>query len=137
MNPFPNQCPICESKQLTVNKFECRNCGTTFSGEFEPQRGQNPFGHLSPEHLEFVRVFIKCEGKLNRMEGELGLSYPTIRNRLGDVVRAMGFEPSKDEPAAPRPLTDEQRRKILDDLDAGALDADKAMKMLRGEQVDV
>ncbi len=29
------------------------------------------------------------------MEEELNLSYPTLRNRLFEVIRALGFEPGK------------------------------------------
>jgi hypothetical protein len=32
------------------------------------------------------------------MEDELGLSYPTIRNRLHEVIRALGFEPGGEKP---------------------------------------
>jgi hypothetical protein len=89
------------------------------------------FANLSPEQIEFVFTFVRCEGKINRMEQEVGLSYPTIRNRLHEVIRALGFEPGKDE--APE-VTEERRRSILDELNAGAISADVAMRMLRGEE---
>jgi hypothetical protein len=89
------------------------------------------FASLSPEQIEFVITFVRCEGKINRMEQEVGLSYPTIRNRLQEVIRTLGFEPGKEE--APE-MTEDNRRSILDDLNAGKINADVAMRMLRGEE---
>jgi hypothetical protein len=88
-----------------------------------------PFAQLSAEQIRFVETFVRCEGKINRMEGELGLSYPTIRSRLHEVIRAMGFEPGKDEPV---PNSVSSRREILDELDAGRLSFDEAMTLLKG-----
>jgi hypothetical protein len=65
------------------------------------------------------------------MEGELQLSYPTIRNRLHEVIRAMGYEPGKDEAVD---VTEERRRQILEDLDSGKISAENAMRVLRGEE---
>ena len=81
--------------------------------------------------MEFVEVFVCCEGKITRVETELSLSYPTIRNRLHEVIRAMGYEPGKDENV---PLDDGARRTILEDLDAGRVSAEDAMRILNGEE---
>lgn len=89
------------------------------------------FSNLSPEQMEFVFTFVRCEGKINRMEQELGLSYPTIRNRLHEVIRKLGFEPGRDE----TPEVDEEtRRDVIAELEAGKITADQAMRMLRGEE---
>jgi hypothetical protein len=82
--------------------------------------------------MQFIFTFVRCEGKINRMEQELGVSYPTIRNRLHEVIRALGFEPGKEESIE---ISDEKRRTILEDLDAGRISADAAMRILRGEEV--
>jgi len=58
-------------------------------------------------------------------------SYPTIRNRLHDVITAMGFELGKDETNL---ADEEKRRSVLDDLDTGKISADEAMRVLRGEE---
>jgi len=65
------------------------------------------------------------------MEQELSLSYPTIRNRLHEVIRALGFEPGKDEPVE---ISSEKRNSVLEDLESGKISADEAMRMLRGEE---
>jgi hypothetical protein len=74
-------------------------------------------------------TFVRCEGKITRMEDEIGLSYPTIRNRLHEVIRALGYEPGgADESPG---LSDQERQRILEDLDAGKIGADEAMRLLR------
>jgi hypothetical protein len=70
---------------------------------------------------------VRNEGKITRMEEEFGLSYPTIRSRLHEVIRSLGYEPGKESAAA---LTEEERRKILEDLDKGKITSEEAMRML-------
>ena len=75
-------------------------------------------------------TFVRCEGKLNRMEEILGLSYPTLKNRLNDVILALGFQPEKESPFK---LSAIQRQQILEDLEAGRIDTDQALRYLQGE----
>jgi hypothetical protein len=86
---------------------------------------------LTPEQLEFIFTFVRCEGKINRVEQELGVSYPTIRNRLSEVIRALGYEPGREEPAE---ITQEKRNSILEDLSAGKITAEEATRLLRGDE---
>jgi hypothetical protein len=127
MNALPNQCPICGGG-ITVTRFHCDECDVTIEGRFMVGK----FAQLSNEQLQFVETFIRNEGKISRMEAELDLSYPTIRARLHDVIRKMGYEPGKDEASAPPPpkVSNEQRKRILDDLNNGRISAEQAMKML-------
>lgn len=122
----PTRCPVCRS-ELEITRLHCSSCDTSVEGHFTG----GPIAHLTAEHLDFIVTFVRCEGKINRMEQELGLSYPTIRNRLHEVIRALGFEPGKDEPVEVSP---EKRNSVLEDLEAGKISADEAMRMLRGEE---
>lgn len=124
MNTLPTKCPLCGG-EITVTRIYCRDCDTTIEGRFEG----GPFSQLTQEQLEFVETFIRHEGKITRMQGELDLSYPTIRNRLHEVIRALGYEPGgADEPGG---LTDDDRQRILEDLDKGLISAEKAMVLLQ------
>lgn len=125
MNPLPTACPICQAKDLTVTGFFCRECDSRVEGRFLVE---TPFAGLTREQQEFVAAFVRCEGKLNRLEEELALSYPTLRGRLHEVIRAMGFEPGRDEPA---PLPEKARRQILEQLEAGEIDYEAAMTQLQ------
>lgn len=123
MNSVIGQCPICNNT-LHVTRLHCRNCDTSIEGHFSLGR----LYQLSPEQLNFVEVFMKCEGKINRVEQEIGLSYPAVRSRLTEVIKAMGFEVG--ESAAD--ITFEERQQILADLSQGKLTAEEAMALLRG-----
>jgi len=129
MRPAPTRCPICES-ELEVTRLHCNGCDTSIEGHFVS--GQ--FANLTPEQLNFVFTFVRCEGKINRMEQELDLSYPTIRNRLHEVIRALGYEPGKDEAIEVIEMTQEERNRILEDLRAGKITAEEATRLLRGEE---
>jgi hypothetical protein len=115
-------CPVC-GQDLSVTRLHCRSCDCTLEGHFD----LGPLYKLQSEQLYFVQTFIRCEGKLNRMQEELGLSYPTVRNRLHEVMRAMGY-PVEDDSGT----TADQRRDILDDLAAGRIDTDEAIQLLKG-----
>jgi hypothetical protein len=126
MYPALTRCPVCKS-ELHVTRLQCPACETVVEGRFIA----NQLANLSQEQLDFIITFVRCEGKISRMEQEIGLSYPTIRNRLHEVIRAMGFEPGKEEAAG---VDDETRRQVLEDLDAGKITAEEAMRILRGEE---
>lgn len=126
MNAMPRLCPVCENR-LSVTRLHCRNCDTAIEGYFETGR----MGRLSPEQLAFVETFVRCEGKLIRLERELKLSYPTLRARLTEVIEQMGFEVGPNEPE----LSDEERHQILDELARGDISSEQAMRMLEGAEV--
>ena len=124
MHPVISQCPICR-EQLTVTKLHCRNCDTTVEGHFTLGR----LYHLNPEQLQFVEIFVRCEGKINRVEQEIGMSYPAVRARLSEVIRTLGYEVGEAEK---EPLiTPEARRSILEQVSKGLISAEDAIEILR------
>jgi hypothetical protein len=138
MLPLPRRCPL-TGGPIVVTRFYCPDADVSVEGRFAVEAP--PFAQLSPDQIKFVEIFVRNEGKLNRMEDELGLSYPTIRSRLHEIIRALGYEPGKDDgagaapplapvaqPAAP-PV---DRKAVLSDLDAGRISFDDAMKLLQG-----
>jgi len=130
MLPLPRKCPL-TGGELIVTRIYCPDADLTIEGRFAVE--QPPFAQLAPDQLKFVEIFVRNEGKLNRMEDELGLSYPTIRSRLLEIIRALGYEPGKEEATpAPTPTPVPDRKNILADLDAGRISFDDAMQMLQG-----
>ena len=133
-----SRCPVCEAA-LHVSELSCARCKTRVQGAFETCR----FCRLAPEHLAFVELFLKNEGNLSRVGASLGLSYPTVRNKLGAALNALGFgedgeDAEKAEEAAssanaprPSPAELERRRHILEQLEEGSLDAEEAALALR------
>jgi hypothetical protein len=119
MYPMPGKCPIC-GDELYVEKLICGQCGTSIQGAFLPQR----LSQLSREQWDFVELFLRSEGKLNRVQEEMGLSYPTVRNRLHEVIRTMGYEIGEPDPEEVR------TQSVLDDLASGKTSVVEALRLL-------
>lgn len=124
MYPVMGRCPVCEHN-LEVTRLYCRHCDTGLEGHFVLGR----LYELSPEQLHFVEMFVRCQGKLNRVQEELNLSYPTVRNRLHDVIRALGYEVDEEEEAS---VTTEIRQEVLAAVASGEIDTEEAARRLRG-----
>jgi len=122
-----SKCPVCDG-DLSVTRLHCDNCDTTIEGRF----ANNVFAGLTSDQLDFIETFVRCEGKITRMEDEMALSYPTIRNRLQEVIRALGYEPAEKEDVPE--VSDEKRRSVLEELDSGKISAEEAMRLLNGEE---
>lgn len=138
-------CPVC-GDTMYVARLACETCGSALEGKFTlsgtleataPKRaGQSKEGdeqrygrlaRLSDSQLEFVEVFVRCRGIIKNVEDMLGISYPTVRARLTNVLETMGYGPEDELPAAePRNL----RRKILADLAAGRISTEEAHRLL-------
>ena len=121
MRRTPSQCPVCDLP-LSISELRCRGCGTTLRGELALTRCS--FCHLPPEQLRFLELFLRCRGNLRDVERTLGLSYPTVRARLDALLATLGYT------LAVSPDTGEQRREILEALDAGRVTADEAIALL-------
>jgi len=97
-NPVPHDvistCPVCSS-ELAVTRLHCSSCGTTLEGDFSVGR----FGRLSRDQLALLESFLRSRGNLRDMERELGISYPTVRSRVEQLVRSLGFGPRGDDDA--------------------------------------
>ncbi len=126
MNPVIGQCPIC-SDTLHVTRLHCRNCDTSIEGHFALGRLYS----LTAEQLAFVETFIQCEGKIKRVEQEIGMSYPAVRARLHEVIRAMGYEVGSD--SSDKGVSEETRRAVLAELNDGSISAEEALELLRGD----
>lgn len=114
------KCPVCSSN-TEVTKIYCDECGTTIEGHFQLCK----FCRLTIEQKTFIDVFIKCRGNIKEVERELGVSYPTVRNRLEDVAGALGY---KGEPET----NDTGKRKdVLDRLNKGELTVEEAVNLLK------
>lgn len=124
MNPVIGQCPICQD-QLQVTQLHCTTCETSINGHFSLGR----LHHLSAEQLDFVETFIRCEGKIKRVEQEIGLSYPAVRARLSAIILAMGYDVDNDEDDDP--LIEIDRSEILSRVADGEITAKEAARMLR------
>lgn len=118
MRKILEKCPTCKS-ELIVTRLECPKCKTKIEGVYKPCR----FCMLSEESLKFIEVFVKNRGNIKEMERELGISYPTVRNQLMNVVKELGYQ-TEVEPDEQEQI--EKRMTILEKLEAGTISADEA-----------
>ncbi|MGD2176647.1 MAG: DUF2089 domain-containing protein [Anaerolineae bacterium] len=121
MYPAPTECPVCHDN-LLVTRMICRNCGTALEGRFSLGR----LFELTPDQRHFVEVFIRCEGKISRVEEELNLSYPTVRSRLEEVIQALGYEVDREPEGI-----DEPRQEILERLGRREISSEEALRLMR------
>jgi len=121
--PILTTCPNCGGR-LQATRLECTACETVILARFEPCA----LGRLSPESLKFVESFVRRRGNLKEMERELGESYWTLRTRLSEVIKEMGYE--EGEAVAPAEEMAARRREVLDQLEAGQIDAQQAAALL-------
>jgi hypothetical protein len=112
---------------MIVTRLQCPHCDTALEGRFTLGR----FYQLTPEQLGFAELFLRCEGKLSWAAEELGVSYPTVRSRLDEVIRALGYEVRQETPSAEKQRHAERRQAILNDLAAGQITAEEAAKLLK------
>lgn len=124
MYPVIGKCPVC-GDVLSVSRLHCRNCDSALEGQFSLGR----FYQLSPQQLAFVETFIRCEGKLTRVQDELGMSYPTARARLTAVIRALGYEVDEEQ----EDVSPEERKTILERLATGDISSQQAVELLKGK----
>jgi hypothetical protein len=131
--PVIGRCPIC-GEELAVTRLHCAACDTQIEGRFRLGR----FQRLSADQLAFLEVFVKNRGIIKDVEAELGISYPTVRARLDEALRAMGFPAGgEDDPRlSPRQAqaqAREERRRVLEELREKRISADEAARRLAGE----
>jgi hypothetical protein len=84
MKQLPVTCPSC-SGRLAVRRLRCERCETEVEGSYNLPA----LASLSPEDQEFVGDFVKASGSLKEMASLLSVSYPTVRNRLDDIIEKL------------------------------------------------
>lgn len=92
----------------------CDHCGTEVRGDF----CGCGFCALDDTQRGVLRVFLAARGNTKELERHLGVSYPTARARLDDLLHALGIDGSPT------------RREVLDSVSHGEVDVDSALDQL-------
>ena len=92
MKKLPTVCPCC-SEKLAVRCLRCQKCETEVQGLYPLPVLVN----LAEEDQQFVQQFVESSGSLKEMAKLLGVSYPTVRNRLDDVIARIKQNSAREE----------------------------------------
>lgn len=114
-----SQCPVCSGKLKAV-KLKCNDCSTNIENEFNLSK----FDYLSIEQLNFIETFVRCRGSIKEVERELGISYPTVRAKLDEVIESLGYLPKETKGK-------NENNDILDALEKGEISAEEAINKLK------
>ncbi len=113
----PPKCPSC-SGPMVITRLECASCGTEVTGEYDLCSACR----LEGTSRELFDLFLRARGNLKKVQRELGVSYPTVRQRIDEMFRVL----EQDVPPA-------DPQSVLERLRSGEIDADTAGKLLSGE----
>jgi len=110
------RCPECQ-KPMRLARAHCPDCDVSLEGELEV----SALARLSLENQLFVVAFLRSHGSIKKMEGLFGISYPTVKNRLGAIISQLDqtFEaPTKNSA-------------VLAQLAAGEISVEDALRRIR------
>jgi len=103
---------------LEVTELKCPKCGTTVQGEFPI----NKLLSLSDEDSKFLIAFLRSRGNIKEVQERMGISYPTVKNRLEKLLITLGlFDESEGL----------KEKEILDTLERGEITATEAIKLIK------
>ena len=78
---IPTLCPSCDHT-LNVSKLKCSNCSTEVSGQYDLPL----YMKLPREEQDFILNFFLSSGSIKEMAKQAELSYPTMRNKMDDLI---------------------------------------------------
>lgn len=84
MKKLPVICPSCKAA-LEVSSLSCTHCDTVISGSY----GLPVLLQLPQEEQDFILNFVLSGGSLKAMAKQLKKSYPTVRNKLDDIIEKL------------------------------------------------
>jgi len=116
----PSICPVCGG-EYEITSLTCKSCKSELNGRFEGCE----YCALDESEKSFLSTFIKCRGNIREVEKELGISYPTVRNRLDNIISRLGYENRRVAQVT------EERKIIIKRLEDGEITADEAAEALR------
>ena len=112
-----DSCPFCDGRLEPV-KLQCTSCETTLEGRIPASR----LSLLAADQQQFVEAFLVARGNIKEVERELGISYPTVRKKLDEVIRALGHA---------TPEKQLEQHEILDAIERGEMSPQEGIARMK------
>lgn len=87
-----SECPSCGAP-LKIAVLRCTGCGMELHNDFR----LSPFDLLTDEQLRFLISFLRQRGNMSSLQGKMGISYPTAKKKLDDLLIALKLENSNSQ----------------------------------------
>ena len=116
MDKFDASCHNC-GELLQISELSCPQCQLQVKGKMHLPR----LARLNAIDRQFIELFVLAGGSLKEVGKLLKLSYPTVRNRLDEVIKNLQKLDSRRQ---------QQRLAIVNQLENGELNAAEALKLL-------
>ncbi len=120
---IPPNCPVCHGEML-ITSIKCKRCDTEIRGAFR----SCDFCRLTADQADFVKTFLSARGSIKDVEKALGISYPTVRARIVDVLSALGLPGGDAEREQPDPAS------VIEKLESGEISPAEASELLKGKK---
>ena len=100
---------------MVISELKCAKCDLRVKKDFSPCE----FCQLPEDDYEFLKIFVRTQGKITDIEKILGISYPTIKAKIDDLLKNLKLSPI------------EEKQDPLDALSQGKLSVDEAVAILK------
>ena len=128
MRKLIEACPTCDSAKLSITEVTCDACGTQVRSRYN----RCPFCSLNEDQQTFLLLFVRSRGNLKDLEKTLGVSYPTVRAKLDEIVERLAppaLTPAPPPESVPATLPD-PRQAVLARVQSGELSPAEALAWL-------
>jgi len=105
-----------------ISRLTCPECNTAIEGTF----GHGLFSDLTDEERRFVELFVVSRGNIKEMEKRLGISYPTVRNKLDTIVAKLDNRMQKADPD----IRSMRRLEIIESIKRGELSPEEGASLI-------
>jgi len=100
---------------MVISELKCSKCDLRVRKDFSPCE----FCQLSEHDYEFLKIFLRTQGRITDIEKILGISYPTIKTKIDNLLKNLRLSPLEEE------------QDPLEALAQGKLSVDEAVVILK------
>lgn len=112
-----HRCFTCKN-QMTVQKLHCTACDVSHEGDFKTPR----LTRLSAHNRRLAEAFLLTGGNLKDLAEKIGVSYPTLRRQVDEMIDELSRLQNEDE---------QETTRILDAIEKGEMPPEKGMRFIK------